>query len=300
MLTIRPARRDEQAAAFRLVFRHLPDDQRAARVANARTLVLTGELDADGILVAEDGGPLLGALVCVPLRGASGLFWPPAAEEGPGRAAAEDALVREALAWLRGRGAKLAQAVLSRPDTALAAPLERNGFRHVTELLYLGHNLHLSRDESPPAALTFQKYDADNHDLFHATLLRTYEGTLDCPELNGVRTVEEIVEGHKAQGEFDPARWWLAREAGRPVGVVIVTRIPEWNAWDLSYLGVVPEARRMRLGLALTARVLREARAAGVGRVTLAVDARNRPAWDLYVKLGFEPFDRREVFLYFF
>jgi hypothetical protein len=27
------------------------------------------------------------------------------------------------------------------------------------------------------------------------------------------------------------------------------------------------------------------------------VDARNRPAWDLYCRVGFEPFDQREVFL---
>jgi ribosomal protein S18 acetylase RimI-like enzyme len=31
--------------------------------------------------------------------------------------------------------------------------------------------------------------------------------------------------------------------------------------------------------------------------VTLAVDARNRPAWDMYRTVGFETYDRREVFL---
>ncbi len=31
--------------------------------------------------------------------------------------------------------------------------------------------------------------------------------------------------------------------------------------------------------------------------VLLSVDARNRPAWELYHGLGFELFDRREVFL---
>jgi ribosomal protein S18 acetylase RimI-like enzyme len=44
-------------------------------------------------------------------------------------------------------------------------------------------------------------------------------------------------------------------------------------------------------------KALREARAARVARLTLAVDARNRPAWNLYQKLGFEPYDQREVYL---
>ena len=44
-------------------------------------------------------------------------------------------------------------------------------------------------------------------------------------------------------------------------------------------------------------KALSEARAAGASSLTLSVDARNRPAWDLYRRLGFAPYDRREVFL---
>ena len=35
----------------------------------------------------------------------------------------------------------------------------------------------------------------------------------------------------------------------------------------------------------------------GVARLTLSVDTRNEPAWRLYTDLGFQPHDRREVFL---
>jgi ribosomal protein S18 acetylase RimI-like enzyme len=65
----------------------------------------------------------------------------------------------------------------------------------------------------------------------------------------------------------------------------------------VAYLGVVPEARGRGLGMELIARALREAWAAGVRSVTLSVDARNRPAWKLYQAAGFEPHDRREVYL---
>jgi ribosomal protein S18 acetylase RimI-like enzyme len=144
--------------------------------------------------------------------------------------------------------------------------------------------------------LAYQPYPADPA-RFQETLLRTYEGTQDCPEVNGVRTIEEILHGHRSQGRHDPERWWLASARGRPVGVLMLTELPEWNGWDVSYVGVVPEARGRGVGRELMARALLEARAAEVRQLTLSVDGRNRPAWNLYTRLGFEPFDSREVFL---
>ncbi len=71
-------------------------------------------------------------------------------------------------------------------------------------------------------------------------MIQSYEGTADCPEITGARTAEEIIEGHRAQGKYDPGRWWLALAAGQAIGVVLLTEVPEWAAWDLAYIGVVP------------------------------------------------------------
>jgi ribosomal protein S18 acetylase RimI-like enzyme len=62
-------------------------------------------------------------------------------------------------------------------------------------------------------------------------------------------------------------------------------------------MGVVGPARRRGLGREILLHALAEARAAGAPSLTLCVDSRNRPAWDLYRGLGFRPFDRREVYL---
>ena len=91
-----------------------------------------------------------------------------------------------------------------------------------------------------------------------------------------------------------PGRAWVQYD---PVGVVLVTEIPETRAWDLSYLGVIPEVRRRGLGRELVHKVQIEAQLAGVSNVSLSVDTRNRPAWELYLGMGFEPYDRREVYL---
>ena len=67
--------------------------------------------------------------------------------------------------------------------------------------------------------------------------------------------------------------------------------------WENAYLGIVPEARRHGYGRQLARKAIVEARAAGAAQLTLSVDARNRPAWELYRGLGFESFDQREVYL---
>jgi ribosomal protein S18 acetylase RimI-like enzyme len=294
-LPIEPARPDELAAALRLALRHLPEDVRHLRVTAAQALFSKREIDPAGVLVARHGEKLAGVVVAAALAGAGGLLWPPqVAEEAPELA---DALVAAAVAWLEKRSARLIQALLCPGEESLAAPLVRFGFRHVTRLHYLRHNL-----VATPAVtsdLRMVPFRDAEPAIFRDTLLRTYEGTQDCPELNGVRTIEEILAGHKAQGQFRADRWWLALDRDQAVGVALTTYVPDWDGWDLSYVGIVPEARGRGLGRQLTSFVLEQARRARARCVNLAVDERNRIAWELYTRLGFVPEEDREVYLYF-
>jgi ribosomal protein S18 acetylase RimI-like enzyme len=79
--------------------------------------------------------------------------------------------------------------------------------------------------------------------------------------------------------------------------VLLLTAGADGDEWEVAYVGVVPEARGRGVGRELMHKAVFEARAAGAGRLTLSVDARNGPARALYREVGFEPFDRREVFL---
>jgi ribosomal protein S18 acetylase RimI-like enzyme len=301
--------------AFRLLLRHLPELERAGCVARAVDLVHQGQLDPAGIFVLRGASTLLGAIVCAPVPGAGAVVWPPAVAGllGP---AEEDLLVRAACDWLQQQGARIAQALLSDGEAPFARPLLRNGFAGITRLSYLQRRPALPSD---PTALSqrlhFEPFDPAHPELFHQTLLRTYEETLDCPEVNGVRTVEEVIQGHQAQGCFSPHRWWLARctapraspssfsshlpkrDLGEPVGVLILSAVAEAADWEVSYMGIVPDARRQGLGREMLLLALHQAHAAGARRVALCVDDRNFPAWGLYRSMGFELYDRREVFL---
>jgi mycothiol synthase len=298
-VVIEPAHPSEWPAALEVVFRPIINkEERELRVNNAVQLIHRGELDAAGILVARSGEQVLGAMVCLPIPGASGLLWPPQAISSAQQMEIEDRLLQFAISWLRQRGTKLAQALLAPAERHLGKALKRNGLTHITNLWYLRHNLRSpARVPADRDALVFASYGHCDRDLFHQTLLRTYEGTSDCPEVNGVRTLEEVLAGHRAQGVHNPERWWLALAAGQPAGVLLLTEIPEWHGWDVSYLGIVPEARRRGLGRMLTHKAIDVTRAARGNQLTLAVDARNRAAWDLYAGMGFEPYDQREVYL---
>lgn len=298
LFTIEPAYPEEREAALRLVFDHLAEAEREVRVGNALHLVAAAELDPAGILVVREKSQIRGAAVALPLPGAGGLVWPPCVREGPLRAAMEDQLVQSALRWLQSKRVKLAQALFHADEMPLAKPLVRNGFTHVTRLRYLRHDL--QGPVSLSNRITVQTYIADNRNLFHEVLLRTYEGTLDCPELNGVRTLDEIIAGHQAQGEFKPEHWWLAFDGAARTGVLLTSANPEAQSWDLSYVGVVPQARGKGWGRRLTQLAIDEARSAGATHLTVAVDVRNHPACNLYTAMGFESTGEREVFLYFF
>jgi mycothiol synthase len=295
---VEAARPDEHADALRLLFRDIPDAERERRIASALDLLRTGELDPAGLFVERNDSGLTGVLICLPVPGASALFWPPRCVADSEPMAREDRLLAQGLHWVRERGAKLSQSLLTPEETALAGSLLRNGFRHVTRLWYLATELNGPiPPHNAPSRLEYHPYDPERASTFHETLLRSYDGTLDCPEISGLRTVEEVIEGHMAQGRFNPARWWLALEAGRPAGVLLTTAIPPNGDWDVSYIGIVPEARRRGFGREAMQKAMNEAKVAGVGRITLSVDARNGPALQLYRDLGFVPYDRREVYL---
>jgi ribosomal protein S18 acetylase RimI-like enzyme len=288
---VRPAATHERATALRLLLGHLDRDEREARVLGVLDLMLAGEIDPAGLLVLPG---VTGATLATPVAGAGGLMWPPVCATD-----AEAALLVEAgCAWLRNKGARLVQALTPPGQPGRAARLLANGFRCVTTLVTLIHEgaidaRHLAAGER----LAYEPYDPAHPAPFHETLSHTYEGSLDCPEVTGVRTIEEVIAGHKAQGAFDARNWWLARDGGRPVAVVILVDSRSYDEREVAYVGVVPAARGRGVGRELMVRVLTEARAEGISRVVLAVDARNTPAWRLYTSMGFEEVERQQVFL---
>ena len=291
--------------ALAVLYRRIPAEFRPQVVADALGEVQAGRLDLTGLWVARRRGRLVGALLSHTLAGRAAAIWAPEVEAIWGRAALAAGLIRAALEDLGRRGVRVAQALVdpSAPTTT-GGDLIRGGLPRVTTLTFLERRT--DRPEEPPGgpgppppSLRWETLGSANEAEFRATLEATYVGSLDMPELDGVRSLDDVIASHRAAGRFDPVRWNIGRVDGEPAAaaVLLLSEVPDRPAWEIAYLGLTPAARGRGLGRAALIRAHRQAHAAGVDRIELAVDARNFPARRLYNTAGFRPFDRRIVHL---
>jgi ribosomal protein S18 acetylase RimI-like enzyme len=144
--------------------------------------------------------------------------------------------------------------------------------------------------------LEFEPWSAAANGRLESVVERSYIGTRDCPQLNGVRRTAEVLAGYRSIGPFDPERWLLVRHAGEDVGCLLLAEHPQ-KIWELAYMGLTPEARGNGWGLELTRHGQWLARQAGASRFVLAVDATNEPALQTYAAAGLDCWDRRGAWL---
>lgn len=292
LMIIEPVRHEDLTQAMQQALVRVPIAQRHARVQLCLDLVDKGTLDARNIWIAREGPDIVGVQVCVALSGSASLFWLPSTQ-----APVADALIEAALDGVRRQGCKIAHALAMTEDQPWTEPLRRKGFQPITCLHQMGHSLCDIPDQGA-LTLRYEAYRPSLADLFAATLERTYLGSLDCPELNGARSIAEVIHGHKAQGIFHPEYWWVAFERTEPVGVVMLAEMPDGLTWEMIYIGLIPEARGRGLGREMMLHAMHALRAQPMIALVLAVDARNVPARAVYESLGFIEIDRQEALLY--
>jgi mycothiol synthase len=294
---IGPATEEEWPAALRLFFQREPSDDRELRVALVRELIARGELANDAILVCRERGIIVGVMIATLLTGFAVLCWPPQVVASADASAMEDCLINEALARARARGSCFAQALMTAEEIAAAPALWRGGFTHITALLYLERPTNQPLPPATASRLTWTEFGQCDRALFASVLGQTYEGSLDCPELNGLRTNEQVVQGYMAAAHGKTQGWWLAHWESRPAGVVVAMPQERGRVWELAYLGLVSAARGRGLGKEMLDFAVRDVAAGLYDSIALAVDARNHPGLKLYQRHGFTEAQRREVLL---
>ena len=291
---------EERVAALGVLYRRVSASLRPRLIADAVGEAEAGTIDLSGLWIARRRGRVVGTLLTQALAGRAAAVWAPEVETAWRRGATAVALLRAALDDLTRRGFLIAQALLdeSAPRHA-AADLTAGGMPHVTDLLYLERPTALPLAVAPGLPpIDWRGLGSETEADFRAVLQATYIGSLDMPELEGVRALDDILASHRAGGRFAPERWQVGHVRGEPAaaGVVLLSDLPDRDAWEVAYLGLTPEARGRGLGRALLAHAL-DLAAPHVGRIELAVDVRNAPAHQLYRSAGMTPFDRRAVHL---
>lgn len=280
-----------RADALRLLHAGLSPDQQAALPQTLESVHIQGESAFDGLLIAKQGNTLIGAVWVQLAPGSTAVVWPPAIN---GIASPE--LMRAAAEFLDDHSVALAQILIS-PDAPQDPEIfAAGGFRPLVELDYLMVQRELFPAAKPSGELQFTGAARDEPQRLERLLTATYEQTLDCPQLNGLRDAADVLAGYAAQGRFSADGWFFVRHHSTDVGVLILTEYPEGETWELVYMGVVPAARGNGFGRQIVNFALAQAAVGGAGRLVLAVDRENGPAQKMYREAGFVGWDRRTVY----
>jgi ribosomal protein S18 acetylase RimI-like enzyme len=285
---ILPCPPDRREEALTLVLSEIAPSQRRE--------IAGGWLDSDSLFIALCDGQLRGAACGQRQPGNTAVLWPPRLVADESEQTAHQLAVAVTRA-LDAAAIGMTQALLPWGDAELVPVLRATGFQHLTDLLYLTCESDRFLATAPASELQFVVYDERERGRLSALIEQTYEATLDCPALNGVRRMGDVIDGYRATGVFRAENWLIARSGERPVGVLLLADHPAARHWELMYMGLVPAARGHGWGQQLTRHAQWLAKLAGVERIVLAVDAANRPALAIYERAGFAVWDRRSVFV---
>lgn len=296
-----PATGERITTALRLLFARFPLEQQEGRLREALASTERGTLRLDHLLVAEsDGLPVGAALVMIQADGIA-LVWPPVVSCGATDVSSvEDLLMQEICHRMDSASARLGQSLLAPDDEAVAALLARHGFERAADMFFMARTIDAADQDPGPDrghSVSTESYRPENAHRFARVIEQSYQGSLDCPFLNDVRTGEQALRSHQLSGEFHPEHWKLYRTSAGDAAVILLSDHPDQDAVELVYLGVAPSARGQGLGR----RMLQEglAAAAARGRVVmfLAVDCQNRFANAVYSEFNFAELARRRVML---
>ena len=248
------------------------------------------------LLAARRGERLVGAVLSQRLPGRCAVVWPPqvVTDEPPATAVG---LLDELHSRLVAGDIHLVQALLESPTVEAAQPLGQAGYFHAGDLLYMVAEAARFPAEISPLPMTLEPWSPENDARLARVIEATYRGSLDCPLVDGLRSVEDVLAGYRAVGQFRPELWLLVREGEADAGCLLLADHHAQHQWEIVYLGLIPEVRGRGWGLALTKHAQALARQAGRDQLVLAVDAANQPAVSAYSAAGFAGWDRRSVFV---
>ena len=124
----------------------------------------------------------------------------------------------------------------------------------------------------------------------------TYQASLDCPKLQQFRSIEDILDSYEHQG-IAPTGWSFVQYKGKTIGCLLMSAFPQQLTWELTYLGLTPEARGKGWGNQIVQYGCFLAAQHGAEMVIASVDQANQPALSIYHQRGFIPIDQAHIYV---
>ncbi len=281
----------QRAEALRLLYAGLTEDQQGGLI---HALNAVNEQDASahaGLLVATLSGNLKAVAWVQILPGRTAAVWPPS----PGEPASLP-LMQAVSRFLTENDIALAQFLIDPEAPVDRELLEAGQFRKLADLAYLVADCSFFPPQAPASDLEFVPRANDDPQRLGNLLTRTYQDSLDCPALNGVRDESDTLEGYASQGTDTSIHWFFVQNKGKDVGALILAEHDGGKRWELVYMGIVPEARGQGFGWQIVQFALWQAGKGRAQQLVLAVDETNRYALAMYRRAGFIGWDRRTVY----
>jgi len=255
-------------------------------------------LSFDHCLVARENDRIVASCLCIDAPGRTSSVFVPGISYEPEVGEAVVRLLDETIRLGRERNVQILQATVEPGVSHESQLLAQAGFEWLAELIYLDSDVTKPLPMGPPLpSVTWEKHSEQTHGLFAEVVQGTYEDSLDCVQLNGIRSIEDILASHRGTGEFDPDCWWVGTVACEPVGVLLLAYLPERWSYEVVYMGLLPAWRGRGYGSVLLRKAIELVRERAGLTLTLAVDVKNKPARKLYKRFGFVETLRRDVWI---
>jgi ribosomal protein S18 acetylase RimI-like enzyme len=196
------------------------------------------------------------------------------------------------------------QAIVSASDRVTPTILANSGFRLLTVVHHLWLELALSNSKFNDNASTFSSSTVHWLAASHVAKTRmaklvesTFHQTLDCPELNGLRTPDDVLDGFLDGRTYrEQYLWEILRVDDQDAGCLLLSA-HGGNVAELVYMGLKPEMRGRGLGDHMVQRGITTAQRMGMNLLVVAVDQGNWPAIANYRRAGFQSHQSLSVWL---
>lgn len=298
---VRVAIEAERRAALELVLRPLPPASRGPLLDSLASGGdhLLGPLDA--LIVAIDADEVVAAAWGQPSPGRAAALWPPEwlGPRPEDASTVEAKLIIAVNALCDAAAVPMTQALFEIGDDPRIPALESVGYEPIATLDYLGRSI----GTVPPAVLAaksplaYAPYDASQRERLKRLLRQTYIDSLDCPGLDELRDLDDVLVGYGTTGRHDPGHWLFVQAGGEDVGVLLLAEHPDADQAELVYMGITPAARGNGYGALIVDHAVTIARQMGVDHLMVAVDRANAPARRVYDRADFAAWARRYVYV---
>lgn len=256
----------------------------------------SGKISFDGLLVARRGERIVAAVWIQRQAGNLGTCW------GPGKISAQSAdicteLLQIGVEWAATQGCRILQSILEVAPTPIEQYLTSASFRQLAELEYLSGPAERFPTSPLSGRIGLVAYRPEFRAQLEKVVEATYRGSLDCPELDDLRSIDDVLDGYRAAGDLGESGWYFVRHERQIVGCLILAYHQEINQAELVYCGLTSESRGLGLGVELTREALWWASERGAEQLVLAVDRRNTPAIQTYVRSGLLTTDHKRLWV---